>query len=126
MKSLTFAVLLLAPATALAGMWWPAWSEVTGVRYRTTIAERWPSRIVAVGGELLLVAPYHVTPGLHRIVVESPRHDSFPGTLQTFELRLEPCVRYYINAQFDGPVGPGWRPVVDTTQTIPGCPLPGI
>jgi hypothetical protein len=127
MRVLTAAILMLAQTAAVGqATWWPAWSEVTGVRYQKSIADRWPARIVAVGGELLLVAPYRVPPGAHRIVLESPRHDGFPGTIQYFELRLEPCNRYYLNAQFDGPVGPNWRPVVDATETIPGCPLPGI
>ena len=54
------------------------------------------------------------------------RTGGFPGTIQYFEIELEPCYRYYLNAQFDGPVGADWRLVVDATETIPNCPLPGI
>jgi len=127
MRILTAAILMLAQTAAMGqATCWPAWSEVTGVRYHKSIADRVPVRIVGVGGELLLVAPYHVPPGAHRIVLESSRHGGFPGTIQYFELQLEPCYRYYLNAQFDGPVGPDWRLVVDATETIPNCPLPGI
>jgi len=62
-----------------------------------------------------------VAPGTYRVTVESPRHDGFPGTIRDFELRIEPCKRYYINAQFAGPVGPEWRPVVDEIESISGC-----
>jgi hypothetical protein len=118
---------MLTPALAecQAVWWWPAWSEVTGTRYRNNIADRWPATILYVGGDLLLVSPYRVQPGAKRIVVQAPRHDGHPGTVLELEVKLEPCVRYYINAQFDGPVGPNWRPVVDSTEVIPGCPLPG-
>ena len=128
MKSRMAAVLAVAclPAVADCGSLWPAWSEVTGIRYKNTIAERWPARIVSVGGQLLLVLPYRVQPGTQRVVVESPRHDGYPGTLQAFEITLEPCIRYYINAQFDAPTGQGWRPVIDTTEIIPGCPMPSL
>ena len=50
----------------------------------------------------------------------------FRASADYFEIELEPCYRDYLNAQFDGPVGPDWRPVVDATETIPNCPLPGI
>jgi hypothetical protein len=36
---------------------------------------------------------------------------------------VEPCKRYYINAQFDNPVEPSWTPVVDHVETIAGCRL---
>jgi hypothetical protein len=127
MRVFSAAILMLVQTAALGqAMWWPAWSEVTGVRYHKSIADRLPTRIVGMEGELLLVAPYRVQPGAYRIVLESARHGGFPGTIQYFELKLEPCSRYYLNAQFDDPVGPDWRPVVDATETIPGCPLPGI
>ena len=127
MRVLAATILMLAQTAAVGQvMWWPAWSEVTGVRYHKSIAGRLPARIIAVGGELLLVAPYRVSPGAQRIVLESARYGGFPGTIQYFELILEPCNRYYLNAQFDDPAGPDWHPVVDATETIPNCPLPGI
>ena len=57
MRVLAATILMLAQTAAVGQvMWWPAWSEVTGVRYHKSIAGRLPARIVAVGGELLLVA----------------------------------------------------------------------
>ena len=66
-------------------------------------------------------APYKVAPGTYRLAVESPRHDGFPGTILEMTLNIEPCKRYYVNAQFAGPVGPDWRPVVDEVESIAGC-----
>lgn len=101
---------------------WPLpWSEITGERYNHTIADRWPARIVVVGGNGVFEIPYRALPGTYRIGVESPRHDGFPGSTQEMTLDVEPCQRYYINAQFSGPVGPAWRPVVDYAESIAGC-----
>ena len=36
-------------------------------------------------------------------------------------LDLEPCKRYYLNAQFDNPVERTWKPVVDYVEPIAGC-----
>jgi len=125
MRVLFTVILLLAQsAAAEQATWWPAWSELTGVRYNKTIAGRFPARIIAVGGELLLVAPYHVSPGAHQIVLESP-YGGFPGRVQYLDLEFEPCYRYYLNAQFDSRDGPDWRPVVDAIERIRNCPLPG-
>ena len=101
--------------------WGPTWSEVTGVRYNRAIADRWPARIVAVGSTSVFSLPYKVAPGTYPIEVESPRHGGFAGTQETFTLNIEPCKRYYINAQFKDPVQPEWTPVVDYVETIAGC-----
>jgi hypothetical protein len=121
MKMRTMAVMAGALLACACQTWGPTWSEVTGIRYHRAMADRWPARIVAVGSDAVFQTPYRVTPGAYRVAVESPRHDGFPGTIQELDLKIEPCKRYYINAQFDGPVGPNWRPVVDETETIAGC-----
>jgi hypothetical protein len=101
--------------------WGPTWSEVTGVRYNRTIADRWPARIVAVGSDSVFSVPYKVVPGTYTLAVESPRHSGFAGTIQEMKLNIEPCKRYYINAQFQDPVRPEWTPVVDEVEPIVGC-----
>ena len=101
--------------------WGPAWSEVTGVRYNRVIADRWPARIVAVGSDSVFSIPYKVAPGTYTLAVESPRHSGFAGTIQEMRLNIEPCKRYYINAQFQDPVRPEWTPVVDEVEPIVGC-----
>ena len=41
--------------------------------------------------------------------------------LHTLNLDLEPCKRYYLNAQFENPVDRTWKPVVDYVESIAGC-----
>ena len=112
-----------ALAIAMTGCqtWGPTWSEVTGVRYNRVIIDRWPARIVAVGDASVFNVPFKVAPGTYTVVVESPRHSGFAGTLQEMRLDIRPCLRYYINAQFRDPVQPEWTPVVDETEPIAGC-----
>jgi len=112
---------MLALATASCQTWGPTWGEVTGVRYNRAIADRWPARIVAVGSSSVFNVPYKVAPGTYTVVVESPRHSGFAGTLQEMTLDIKPCLRYYINAQFRDPVQPEWAPVVDEAEPIVGC-----
>jgi hypothetical protein len=121
MRLRTIAGAALALIVAGCQTWGPTWSEVTGVRYHRAIADRWPARIVAVGNDAVFQTPYKVAPGTYRLAVESPRHDGFPGTILEMTLNIEPCKRYYVNAQFAGPVGPDWRPVVDEVESIAGC-----
>ena len=121
MRLRTIAVAALALIGAGCQTWGPTWSEVTGVRYHRAIADRWPAKIVAVGNDSVFQTPYKVAPGTYRLAVESPRHDGFPGTILEMTLNIEPCKRYYVNAQFAGPVGPDWRPVVDEVESIAGC-----
>ena len=121
MRLRTIAAAALALIVAGCQTWGPTWSEVTGVRYHRAIADRWPARIVAVGNDAVFQTPYKVAPGTYRLAVESPRHDGFPGTILEMTLNIEPCKRYYVNAQFGGPVGPDWRPVVDEVESIAGC-----
>ena len=99
----------------------PMWSEVTGVRYHRAAANRQPATIVAIGDQPVFRVPWPVAPGTYRITVESPWHDGFPGTIRDIELKLEPCRRYYINAQFAGTFGQEWKPVIDETVRIEGC-----
>jgi hypothetical protein len=121
MRLRTIAAAALALIVAGCQTWGPTWSEVTGVRYHRAIADRWPARIVAVGNDAVFQTPYKVAPGTYRLAVESPRHDGFPGTILEMTLNIEPCKRYYVNAQFAGPVGPDWRPMVDEVESIAGC-----
>ena len=36
-------------------------------------------------------------------------------------LDIEPCKRYYVNAQFENALSPRFEPVVDAVQGIAGC-----
>ena len=121
---MTMRVLAAAAVVLVASgcqTWGPTWSEVTGVRYNRVIADRWPARIVAVGSDSVFSVPYKMGPGTYTLAVESPRHSGFAGTIQDMKLNIEPCKRYYINAQFQDPVRPEWTPVVDEVEPIVGC-----
>jgi len=118
----------LAVPALLAGCatWSTPWSEVTGERFNLAIADRRQVEIVSVGGRTSWWSndqPLKVEPGLRqRIVVASLGHAGFAGGRQEEILvDLEPCKRYYINAQFDNRISPRFEPVVDAVQGIAGC-----
>jgi len=118
---------LAATTIAIAGCqtWGPTWSELSGDRYTAVAVDRRPAILISVGSESIgSVVPYRVAPGQYDVVVESPRHNQFRGSEKTIRLTIEPCRRYYINAQFEDPVRPDWTPVVDYVDTIPGCTVP--
>ena len=105
--------------------WGPTWSEITGDRYVGGILFRRPAIIEHIDDQGAFVSnPIKVEPGDRRVIISAPV-PRWPGgsDLKEMMLDVEPCKRYYINAQFDGPVGPNWRPVVDEAETIAGCRL---
>jgi len=113
--------LLAATACATYG---PQWSEISGQHYyNVTVLNRRPTGIQTVDGTSAYAAyPIKVEPGMHEIVLSAPAPGWKGGsTLQTMSMSLEPCMRYYLNAQFDNPTGPDWRPVVDYVEPIAGC-----
>jgi hypothetical protein len=100
------------------------WSEVIGERYHLAIADRAAVNIVSIGGRSAWASGQAtmVEPGTHRIVVESLPHGGFRGgRTQAFDVTLEPCRRYFINAQFDSPISASFKPVVDAVEPIAGC-----
>ena len=121
MKAITAGMLaLLASGCAT---WGPTWSEVTGARYHHAIMDRRPALIEKIDGNSAFASyPIKLVPGKHEIVMQGPKPDWPGGTqLQAMTLDLEPCKRYYLNAQFDNPVQPRWTPVVDYVEPIAGC-----
>ena len=106
--------------------WGPTWSEVTGARYTHATMDRRPAIIEKIDGNSAFASdPIKLDPGRHEIVMQGPKANWPGGTqLQTMSLDLEPCKRYYLNAQFENPVQPTWTPVVDYVDTIAGCRLP--
>lgn len=117
---------VVAAALLLAGCqtWGPTWSELSGARYTSVAPDRRPAILISVGSEAIgSVTPYRVAPGTYPIVVQSPVHNKFSGSTQEMTLAIEPCRRYYINAQFEDPVRPVWKPVIDYVETIAGCTI---
>lgn len=101
----------------------PTWSEISGDLFHKTILNRRPAVIEKVDGYSSYAHyPIKVEPGAHEIELQGPA-PRWPGgaPLHTIRLTLEPCRRYYLNAQFEDPVKPVWTPVVDYVEPIAGC-----
>ena len=113
----------LAP-TLVAGCqtWGPTWSEVTGARYTAAAVDRRPTFLVQVGDKPVgAIDPFRVAPGRYDIILQAPEPGRVRGFTKTMNLVIEPCRRYYINAQFQGRTGPTWFPVIDYVEPIAGC-----
>ena len=127
--SLTQCVLVAALGAACsvpaqAAKWGPTWSELTGERFSKIAKNTFGAIIKSVDGNHYRDRVVKVEPGTRRVVVQSPDHKGFRGTDEAMELAIEPCVRYYINAEFESSVGAAWKPVIAHQQRIPGCKLP--
>ena len=105
----------------------PTWSELSGARYTRAVVDRRPLIIERVDGDSTPIRlPIRIAPGRHDITVSSLPHGHFRGgILSQLTLDIEPCKRYYINAQYPDPVQPRYTPVVDYVEPITGC-RPGV
>jgi hypothetical protein len=131
MRKLTLLLVpaLLAPTLLTSCQTWgPTWSEITGSRYNVTIVNRRPAIIDRVDDQGAFPNPnlIKVTPGEHRLVVQGPAPGWAGGPpLHVMMLNVEPCKRYYINAQFQSTIQQEWTPVVDYVESIGDCLVPG-
>jgi len=101
----------------------PTWGEVSGDRYVGGILYRRPAVIEHIDSRGAFSSdPIKVEPGKRRIEVSAPV-PRWPGgsDLKEMMLDVEPCKRYYINAQFENNVSLNWEPVIDYVDTIAGC-----
>jgi hypothetical protein len=104
----------------------PTWSELSGNRYHFTTLNREAALIEKVDGVSAYAHyPIKLDPGPHEIVLQGASRWPGGAPLRTLKLDLEPCKRYYLNAQFDAPGQPRWEPVVDYVEPIAGCPVGG-
>ena len=102
------------------------WSEISGDRYTRTNINRAPALIEKVDGYSAYASyPIKLDPGAHEIVLQGASRWPGGAPLRTMTLNLEPCKRYYLNAQFDAPGQPRWEPVVDYVEDIAGCRMTG-
>ena len=99
----------------------PTWSEVTGQRYTRTTMNRMPAIVKSVDGDDTTYKVTKITPGDRLIRLQSPSRKGFQGSNQELRVTVEPCKRYYLNAQFDSGTSQNWQPVIDYVETIPGC-----
>lgn len=124
---------------ALAGLagcqtWGPAWSEVSGARYNVTDLNRFSTQVNLIDshnpgprygyGGRRGYSFYKVEPGQHTIELSALNHT--PNWVsginrENYTLDLEPCKRYYLNADFVNPLLANWKPVVDYVEPITGC-----
>ena len=69
--------------------------------------------------------PIRVDPGSREIQVSAPTPGWRGGSdIKVITLDLEPCKRYYINAQFENNVSLDWTVVIGYVDTIAGCTPP--
>lgn len=104
--------------------WGPSWSELTGAHYynRPMMYLR-PAIIESVDGQSAFAArPIKLDPGKHLITVQGPYRQPGGGYLKTITVDMEPCKRYYVNAQFNNNVvAEDFEPVITYVETIAGC-----
>lgn len=123
-RMLGMAALLAFAANADAAKWGPTWSELSGELYSMTQMHRTVAIIKRVDGEYEGGRVVKLVPGKRTIIVQSPTRKGTSGTEITMTLDIEPCKRYYINAQFDSAVGRDWEPVLAKVEKITGCKVP--
>lgn len=118
------AVAAASASVAAIEKWGPTWSEVTGNLWSRVQMNREPAVISKVDGKSETRRVVKVESGKRTITVRSPMRKGFSGSNVTMELDLEPCQRYYINAQFKSGSGPDWEPIVAKVEPIAGCKKP--
>jgi hypothetical protein len=125
--ALVFAVALMGIAADAAALerWGPTWSELTGARYYRAAMNREGAIIKSVDGRSYTNRIVKIEPGNRRVIVQSPYRKGWHGTDRVMALNIEPCQRYYINAQFAGGSGSQWEPVVAKVEHIAGCKVVG-
>src|SRR5262249_45822894 len=103
--------------------WGPTWSEVSGKRaYNLATMYRLPAVISRIDDQGAFASqPIKVEPGKHEIRLEGTLPGWKAATYETRELTLEPCKRYYLNAQYENLIQPKFTPVVDYVEDIAGC-----
>ena len=120
-----FVALASVPCSAAAlQKWGPTWSEVTGNQWSKVAMNRTAAVISTVDGKSETARIVKMEPGKRTIVVRSPMRKGASGTNVTMELDVEPCKRYYINAQFKSGIGAAWDPVIAKVEPIAGCKKP--
>jgi hypothetical protein len=123
MRKLLILTLFLPVVLPGCQTWGPTWSEITGDRYVGGILYRRPAIIEHIDDQGAFPSnPIKVEPGDRRLIIGAPV-PRWPGgsDLKVMMLDVEPCKRYYINAQFENNVSLDWSPVIDYVDTIAGC-----
>jgi hypothetical protein len=121
-RAILFAGMLIAAADVqAAAKWGTTWSEISGNLYSKAQMNVTAATIKQIDGKHETKKIVKAEPGRHTVVVASPMRKGFAGSDTTVDMELEPCKRYYVNAQFESGGGTDWKPVVAMVETIPGC-----
>lgn len=122
MKSLILFALLGATA-AYAGPYDQPYAIITSDRAPSADPNLRPVIVNRVDGETVGSDNRPVvSPGTHQVTVDLPPRKGFKvATQRTFELVARPCMRYYVAAKLDNPVGQEWTPVVRSAELIDDC-----
>ena len=116
--------MIVAGGADAAARWGPTWSEISGNLYSKTQKNVTAATIKQVDGKHETQRIVKAEPGPHKVVVASPMRKGVAGWDATLDVTLEPCKRYYVNAQFDSGTGSDWKPVLAMVEPIPGCKIP--
>jgi hypothetical protein len=115
-------VLLAAVAMVLQGCaTGTGFSQLVGERYFLTRLDTHPVIIISVAGRSLILSTQYVEPGLRVLVLQGPPGGAGISALETFELQVKPCMRYYIVAVKTSPLDSNFKPQVDFMQPLAGC-----
>ena len=124
-------LLALLPLMLLTGCqsWGPIWSEVTGARYTKVAIDRSATTLQDVDGVAAIPLQgreraVRMSPGKRVLTLKAdplrPGEIGDPG-VRRLTMDIEPCKRYYVNAQFDSVTSLAWKPVIDYVESIAGC-----
>ena len=99
----------------------PGFSQLVGERYFLTRLDTHPVIIISVDGRSSILSTQYVEPGLRLMVLQGPPGGAGISALETFELQVKPCMRYYIVAVKTSPLDSNFKPQVDFMQPLAGC-----
>jgi hypothetical protein len=129
------AAALAVAALSSCQTWGPGWSEVSGARYNVADFKRTATAVNLIdsknpgpqygyGYGRASYSYYKIEPGEH--VIELSALNPTPNWVsginrEYYKINLEPCKRYYLNAEFQNTLLADWKPVVDYVEPIAGC-----
>ncbi len=123
MKRLLALPLLCLPLAAAAGPYDQPYAIITTDTRPSSDPNLRPVIVNRVDGESIMSrTPAVVAPGRRMVTVDLPPRKGFKiATQETLEVMASPCMRYYLGAKLDNPVGQDWKAVVRSSELIGEC-----
>jgi hypothetical protein len=122
MKRRTWLIGMAAAAALLQGCaTGTTFSQLVGERYFLTRLDTYPVKILSVDGRSSILSTQYVEPGRRVLVLQGPPGGAGFSALETFELDVKACMRYYIVAVKTSPLDSNFKPQVDFMQPLAGC-----